>query len=184
MACREFEMGRVIKKSFAFQFFNNFICIAFLVNKLLQIVWLHLISHCLSVDKCLFVILLIEKEWTVLATDARSALCLWTFHCLLCKKMHWIVSYVNINRSLYLNTTSWLCKTWFFNNTRQITVDFFFLPLLVCGKLWCFLFLFKDSEENKGDYVTRMLRVTYQNVSIVYAMTKFSWEKQTISIYP
>lgn len=30
--------------------------------------------------------------------------------------------------------------------------------------------LLQDSEENKGDYLTRMLRVNYHNVSSVYTL--------------
>ena len=33
------------------------------------------------------------------------------------------------------------------------------------------LFFLQESEENKGDYLSRTLRVTYRNVSSVYTLT-------------
>lgn len=50
----------------------------------------------------------------------------------------------------------------FFQRTKQ--------EVLILKMQWWQIFL-QDSEESKGDYLSRTLRVTYRNVSSVYTLT-------------
>lgn len=64
--------------------------------------------------------------------------------------------------SIIQRNTHYIYDPFFFQRTKQ--------EVLILKMQWWQIFL-QDSEESKGDYLSRTLRVTYRNVSSVYTLT-------------
>lgn len=176
MACREFEMGKV-RWYWCSQLFHSTrpcftahspsVLLCHCVTSCVDLICSSSSPFCCARTFTLFCFyLFLEKVWVLLATEPRAILRLWAFYSVLCKyfyshKAHFLFSCVPITEQWHMQTfkSSTICATWHLIIVLWIKHSYRL-------KMHWWLFLLQDSEEKKGDYLTRTLRLTYRNVSI------------------